>query len=189
MYLVDQNKIRRNGVGLRAYNPQKSFAGYTLFAPMNGDGTIYLINMNGKVVHRWRMPYSPGLYGHMLDNGNLLYSGKVLNDLDRFEHWGRWKGGAVLEVDWEGNVLWEILHPDHHHDARKLKNGNVLLLCLTTIPQELVTRIRGGIHNSEADGKIYGDYLVEITTTGQQVWEWKNFKFQHLNLKFVRAQS
>lgn len=189
MYLVDQNKIRRNGVGLRAYNPKKSFKGYTLFTPMNGDGTIYLINMDGTVVHHWEMPYSPGLYGQLLENGNLLYSGKVLDDLDRFEQWGRWKGGAVLEVDWEGNILWKILHPDHHHDAHKLKNGNVLLLCLTTIPQELVARIRGGIQNTEANGQIYGDYLIELTTSGKQVWEWKSWEHLDPDVDIITMQD
>jgi hypothetical protein len=68
--------------------------------------------MDGKVAHAWRLPYRPGLYGHLLPNGHLLYGGKIMEDLERFEAWPRFKGGAVLEVDWNGRVLWEVRHPD-----------------------------------------------------------------------------
>src|SRR5262245_14189359 len=80
------------------------------------------------------MPYRPGLYGYLLPNGHVFYGGKLMEDLDRFEAWPRFKGGAVLEVDWHGRVLWEVRHPDHHHDARLLRNGNVLLLFLSPLP-------------------------------------------------------
>jgi len=53
------------------------------------------------------------------------------------------KGGAVLEVDWHGRTLWELRHPDHHHDARRLRNGNVILLCLRPLPPEIAGRVRG----------------------------------------------
>jgi hypothetical protein len=97
---VDQQKIRRTRTGLIAHDPALAQPGCTLFAPMYGDGTVYLIDMEGEVVHRWQMPYRPGLYGYLLDNGHLFYGGKVMEDLDRFEAWPRFKAGAALEVDW-----------------------------------------------------------------------------------------
>ena len=33
--------------------------------------------MQGEVVHTWRLPHRPGLYGYLLDDGRLFYSGKV----------------------------------------------------------------------------------------------------------------
>jgi hypothetical protein len=146
---------------------------------MLGDGTVYLIGMDGKVEHTWHMPYRPGLYGYLLDNGHLFYSGKVMDDLGRFEAWPRFKGGAVLEVDWHGRTLWELRHPDHHHDARRLRNGNVIPLCLRPLPPGIVGRVRGGLPGTEADGTIYGDYLLEVTTAGEVVWEWRSW--EHLD--------
>ena len=174
---VDQQKIRRTRTGLIAHDPALAQPGYTLFTPMFGDGTIYLIGMSGEVVHRWAMPYRPGLYGYLLDNGHLFYSGKTIADLGRFEAWRRFKGGVALEVDWRGRVVWEISHPDHHHDARKLRNGNVMLLCLRPLPAEIAARVRGGLPGSEADGTIYADYLVEMTTSGDTVWEWRSWEY------------
>jgi hypothetical protein len=54
---------------------------------MSGNGTVYLLDMQGEVVHTWQMPYRPELYGYLLDNGHLFYSGKVMEDLDRFAAW------------------------------------------------------------------------------------------------------
>ena len=180
MTSVDQQKIRRTRTGLIAHDPALAQPGCTLFAPMFGDGTVYLIDMAGEDVHRWTMPYRPGLYAHLLDNGNLIYGGKVMDDLDRFEGWSRFKAGAALEVDWQGRVLWEVRHPDHHHDARKLKNGNVLLLSLRPLPDDIARRVRGGLPGTEAKGDvIYADYLVEMTTAGEAVWEWRSW--EHLD--------
>jgi len=179
---VDQQRSRRTRTGLIAHDPARALQGYTLFAPMFGDGTVYLIDMDGTVAHTWRLPYRPGCYGYLLDDGHLFYSGKVMEDLDRFEAWPRFKGGAALEVDWNGKIAWEVKHPDHHHDARKLRNGNVLLLCLRPLPGAFNARIKGGLPGSEAAGStIYADYLLEVTTSGDVVWEWRSW--EHLDVE------
>ena len=176
MTIVDQQKIRRCRTGLIAHDPALAQPGYTLFAPMFGDGQVYLIGMDGAVAHEWRMPYRPGLYGYLLDNGHLFYSGKVMADLERFEAWQRFKAGAALEVDWQGRVVWELRHRDHHHDARKLRNGNVLLLCLRPVMPEITARVQGGLPGTEAGGTIYADYLLEMTIAGEIVWEWRSWE-------------
>jgi hypothetical protein len=179
MTTVDQQKIRRTRTGLIAHDQALAQPGFTLFAPMYGDGTVYLIDMAGEVAHTWKMPHRPGLYGHLLDNGHLFYGGKIMEDFDRFEAWRRFKGGAVMEVDWRGQILWELRHPDHHHDARKLKNGNVLLLCLRPLSADIARRVEGGMPGTEAGAGIYADYLVELTTSGEPVWEWRSW--EHLD--------
>jgi len=181
---VDQQRVRRTRTGLIAHDPARALGGYTLFTPMFGDGTVYLIDMDGAVVHTWRMPYRPGAYGYLLDNGHLFYSGKVMEDLDRFEAWPRFKAGVALEADWHGKIAWEVKHPDHHHDARKLRNGNVILLCLRAMPTALRARVKGGLAGSEGhEGTIYADYLLEVTTRGEAVWEGRSWD----HLDFERA--
>ena len=81
MASVDQNAVRRRGTGLRACDRERAYDGYTLFAPMFGDGTTYLIDMEGKIAHTWRLPHPPGLYGYLLDNGHLLYNGKPTREV------------------------------------------------------------------------------------------------------------
>jgi hypothetical protein len=137
---VEPNKVKRSGVGLRAYDPARAFDGFTLFTPSAGGKTVYLIDMVGNVAHTWEMPHPPG-YAYLTDRGTLFYNGKVPTDtfLGRAPY-GR---GAALEVDWNGRVLWEVRHPEHSHDGIRLRNGNVLLICATAIPPELASRVRG----------------------------------------------
>jgi arylsulfotransferase ASST len=176
MTTVDQQRIRRARTGLLAHDADRAQAGYTLFCPMFGDGSVYLVDMQGHLVHTWCLPYRPGLYGYLLENGHLLYSGKTMQDLGRFDAWPRVKGGVVLEVDWRGQVLWKITHPDHHHDARLLRNGNVIMLCSRPLPAEVICRVEGGQPGTETHGQMSGDYIVEMTTGGQVVWEWRSWE-------------
>lgn len=173
---VDQNTIRRRGTGLRALDVDRASPGLTLFAPAN-DGIVYLIDLHGTVVHTWRMPYPPGLYGYLTQTGTLFYNGQIPSET--FLGKGPFKGGVALEADWNGKVLWEVRQPDHHHDGRLLKNGNVLLLCATELPDEVAKKVQGGRPGTEAKGKIWADYLVELTKDGRKVWEWRSW--EHLD--------
>ena len=175
--VIDQNPIRRRGVGLRGLDAARASAGLTLFAPMMGDGTVYLIDLRGNVVHQWRMPYPPGLYGYLTEKGTLFYNGKIPND--SFLGRTAFKGGVALEADWNGRILWEVREPDHHHDGRLLRNGNVLLLCSAEVPDSVTRKIQGGRAGTEVAGKIWADYLAEFTTEGRKVWEWRTW--EHLD--------
>ena len=89
-------------------------------------------------------------------------------------------GGSAMEVDWNGKVLWEIRRPDHHHDGRLLKNGNVMLLCAAELPDAIAARVKGGRAGTEVGGrKMWADFLVEMTTSGSVVWEWR--AWEHLD--------
>src|SRR5262249_44295082 len=95
------------------------------------------------------------------------------------------KGGVVLEADWNGKVLWEVHHPDHHHHGILLRNGNVLLHCMAEVPDDIARRVTGGMveNNMQSGqyaprpqaeaGKMYSDYLAEVTPAGQTVWQWR----------------
>jgi hypothetical protein len=63
-------KVNRAGVGLRGYDPDRAWRGYTLFAPQAPSRTVYLVDMLGNVVHTWEMPYPPGLYGSLPNAGH-----------------------------------------------------------------------------------------------------------------------
>jgi hypothetical protein len=173
---VEQIKLKRAGIGLRVSNPERAFPGFTLFAPQSGGGNVYLIDLDGKVVHTWRMPYPPGNYGYLTVRGTLFYNGKTVEDSGRFISRQPWKGGVVLEADWDGRVLWEVRHADHHHDGIRLTNGNVLLLCLGQLPRDIVPKVKGGMPGTEHNGEMYADYLVEMTTEGKIVWEWRTWE-------------
>jgi Arylsulfotransferase (ASST) len=190
MAAIEQNTLKRRGVGLLASDPERASRGFTLFAPLFVQNrNVYLIDLQGNIVHTWTMPYSPGLSGYLTERGTLFFNGRTPENsfLSRFP----FKGGVVLEADWNGKVLWEVRHPDHHHHGILLRNGNVLLNCMGRVPDEIARRVGGGMveHDmpsgqyrpqTEAEaGKMYSDYLAELTPAGKTVWEWRTW--EHLD--------
>jgi hypothetical protein len=176
---IEPVTIKRRGVGLRGHDPDRAFAGFTLFSPLPSDNrTVYLIDMQGNVVHTWQMPYPPGQSGYLTDRGTLFYNGQIPND----SHVGRapYRGGSALEMTWGGRILWEVKHPDHNHDGIRLQNGNVMLICQKPLPAEIAARVQGGRPGTGYDnGKMDAPYLVEMTTDSKSVWEWCSW--EHLD--------
>jgi hypothetical protein len=69
---IEPNTIKRRGVGFHGYDPDRAFPGFTLFTPLpTTNKTVYLIDMQGSVVHTWNMPYPPGQSGYLTDRGTL----------------------------------------------------------------------------------------------------------------------
>ena len=171
---IDQQTRRRIArTGLTACDPERASPGYTLYAPLSGNGEVYLLDANGEVAHRWQMPYPPGLYGYLLPNGNLFYGGKVRDDggWDLFEAMKRFKGGIMLEADWDGNILWEHRDPCHHHDARRTESGGCLYMTVERMDDAQAAKIQGGQPGTDANG-MYADVLVEVDAGGNRIWEW-----------------
>ena len=163
-------------LGLVTYNAEKAYQGYTLFAPLEGTD-VYLIDMRGAVVHRWQLPNRPGDYGYLLENGHLLVGVRTGKGPVTFG--GR--SGAVLGVDWEGNIVWEYVEDTLHHDFCRMDNGNTMVLGWETVPPEMASQIQGGVQGTDHPQGIWCDYFREVTPDGRTVWEWH--AHQHLDTK------
>ena len=110
-----------------------------------------------------------GPYAYLLDNGNLLWAGRLPEGP---QHMGG-RGGLIREYDWNGNVVWEYRQVGQHHDFRRLPNGNTIFLGWEVVPPEIEKRVPGGLPGTlHPDGCMYGDYIHEVTPDGKVVWEW-----------------
>ena len=167
--------------GTTLYNPERSSAGYTLFAPVgkkpDGSSTVFLINMSGAVVQQWSVPLF-ALHARLLPNGNLLFLGQSEKEPAGRPGLGKfWMGGAagtILELDWDGKTVFQHEDLNMHHDAVRLPNGHTLYLAWERVPAVLQRKIRGGIKGSEfSDGVMFNDYLIEIDARGKTVWTWR----------------
>lgn len=162
-------------MSLHYYAPSQVYDGYTLFAPM-GECGAWLIDMHGRVVHHWETDYPPARYAVLLPNGNLLYSAMPLEgplrDMDGI-------GGKLLELSWEGQVVWEYDDLYMHHDFCRMENGNTMVLRFVATPLEIAAKIKGGIPGSERDGIMWTDSFQEVSPEGEVVWEWK--AYEHLD--------
>jgi outer membrane protein assembly factor BamB len=176
--------------GTTLYKPDKSYNGYTLYSPMgNGGqglevgtepyempGVIFLVDMNGNIVHEWKTPFRAA-FGRILRNGNLLVAcsdGKKIPGRIGIEPYSI--GGAqgwIYELDWDGNIVWSFFDGNQHHDFRRLPNGNLLYIAFEKVPKDLQKKVRGGVKGSEfPDGTMVNDLIVEVTPEGERVWEW-----------------
>lgn len=158
---------RKRNLGLTEFQRGRTFDGYTLFTPYAGQ-TAFLINMEGDVVHRWELGYTPGAWAYLLEGGNLLFAGNAGRSPG--PHTG--EGGVLIELDWQGNEIWRYEDDSQHHDFSRMANGNTLVLGWEPLPNDFAARVQGGQPGTDLDGNVWADYIHEVTPNGDVVWEW-----------------
>ena len=169
--------------GLTFHRPGRSTKGYTLLTP-HGDSSAYLIDLEGRVVHRWTFTHIKPGYGRLLLNGNLLMTGSDVNlptpppdeptkPPPPFEQHITRLGGyhtTLIEVDWDGNTVWEYVNRAQHHDFVRLPNGNTVVPEWVEVTEDLHNQVRGGRRRPrEKLPRMLGDDLVEITPDQKEV--------------------
>jgi len=185
--------------GVLKYDAEKSYGGYTLFSPMIGSTSSYLIDVEGNIVHEWKCKGAPGLYAELLANGNLLRAEQAdqtaqLKKAGLYKKWGQKKycaiggaGGVLREYDWEGNVVWEYTMSTpfkeiQHHTFHRMPNGNTLLLGWEFMSKEDAVKAgrdpkaipdfmpkNKGIKHNG----FWNDFVREVDPKGKTVWEWR----------------
>jgi len=153
--------------GLLHHQRDKAFAGFTVIAPMRHEAA-YLVNMDGEVVHTWRLPGPLGSKACLLPNGNLLCSVVTAEGVPIPGA----KGGHLLELDWAGDTVWEYVDHSQHHDLVRLDTGNTLYLSREALDEVDAAKVAGGLPGTEIKGQIFGDVIREVDSEGALVWEW-----------------
>jgi hypothetical protein len=173
--------------GTTIYKPAESHGSYILIADHATLGNhadakvratskvtddIRLIDMNGKVVHTWKVAPNFNKRVRLLPNGNLVYAGPER---------------TIIEYDWNGNVLWTHKGIGAQNDFRVLPNGNKLLLAHEPIPAEYQARVkdvdmspRWAPRKRGTGEKQLGGDIYEVDASGKVVWEWH--AHEHLDL-------
>jgi len=85
----------------------------------------------------------------------------------------------MMEVDWDGNVLWEHRDPAHHHDARRTEAGGAIYLTLEPLAAGVQAKVQGGLPSTEHQGQMWSDRIVEVDSSGSTIWEWH--AWEHLD--------
>ena len=136
-YVTDQWRKARNGEkGVTIHDPKRAFEGYTLYTSA-GDAAAHLVDMDGRVVHEWRRPYSqiwneqsevkkpqPDSLilmdkARLLPNGDLLAIYAAAGDTP----WGY----GMVKMDRDSNLIWSYL-AHTHHDFDIAPDGRILAL-------------------------------------------------------------
>lgn len=152
-------------VGLIHYS-DKTFGGYTLFAPGYSKQT-FLIDNCGYVINVWQGSDVPELAVYLLEDGSLL----------------RTSPEFIEKLSWDSELLWYFNYKENgvnvrpHHDIEPLPNGNVLAIAARkyTVKQA----IEKGRNPNKITNEVEIDGILEIEPTGQLtgklIWEWSAF--------------
>ncbi len=143
------------------WDPEKAYNGYTFVRPGRVNG-VYLIDMAGEVVNYW-----PDLTSaYLMDDGTLV---------------GSKRGVDFVEVDWDGNVLWEYSEPrdsyhPHHDDVRiynkALGEYTRLYIANVDMTHDEVISLGADPTRAERYDDVQMDAIVEVDRAGNVVWEW-----------------
>ncbi len=143
---LSKDRISPGPLGIRTYNRDKAFRGYTLFSTAFGN-VEYLIDMNGMVVHTWPVIHSQ--LAEILPNGHLL--------VDDYGH-------GLYELLPAGDVIWSWKH-NYHHDFCLLPNDNIIVLIYKHEPV-----VEGFYVRAHAPQYMQTDVVVEINRKGDVLW-------------------
>jgi hypothetical protein len=170
--------------GVTVYKPEQCASGYLLEfyrrrIPM-------LMDMNGNVVHTWKNVRGIGRM-QLLPNGNLVVINRGTADdrsdllppgEDEPELVIVGEEASILEVDWDGNKVWEYKPPSRpHHDFKRLENGNTIMIHAEQVPEEYKAAIDDPKRHA---APIKADCILEVNMKGETVWEWH--EYEHLDI-------
>ena len=173
--------------GTTIYDPTQCWNGYTVFQPIMNDPTspgATLIDMNGNAVHQWKG--LDGFPNKVLPGGFIMGNTGVRNPKYGFQDMT-----DLVQVDWEGNIVWgfhgyELVEDPgqektwmarQHHDYQRQGNpvgyyvpgadplvnrGHTLLLTHKNLQNPKIS-----------DKLLLDDTIIEVTWDGQIVWEWQ----------------
>ncbi|HPM83150.1 MAG TPA: SUMF1/EgtB/PvdO family nonheme iron enzyme [Candidatus Anammoximicrobium sp.] len=173
IHLAERDAYDARTVGLML-DADQACPGYTLFAPKHHTMT-YLLDNQGRAVHRWDSQYEPGQSVYLLENGHLLHCCFTRNK--GFTRGG--EGGRLEEFDWEGNQVWEFEYSSDqylsHHDVKPLPNGNILVLAVEK--KSLDECLAAGFDPQMLrDQQLFPEHFIEVQPTrpkgGKIVWQW-----------------
>jgi hypothetical protein len=156
-------------------NDARAYQGYTLLAPIMSR-MIYLLDMQGRVVHTWEGEVPGNLSVYLLPNGHLLRYGRLAE-----QPFGDGAGAAghIQEFTFDGEPVWDYRFASEkqlgHHDIFKMPSGNVLMIVWEKkSPAEAVAAGRRA--ETVGQSQLLVDCIYEIQPTGRTagkvVWEW-----------------
>ena len=171
--------------GITIFKPDLCDSGYLL--EFYRRRTPILMDMNGHIVHLWKNVRGIGRM-QLLSNGNLVVTnfgpadetrrvlppGEEDSDLAVVG-----EEDTILEVDWDGNKVWEYKPPSApHHDFKRLENGNTMMIHSEWVPEEIKAKIEDPERRA---APVKADCILEVNRNGETVWEWHEYEYLDIN--------
>ena len=168
--------IRNRPVGLVYRDKKKSFGGFTLYSPVRGHHAD-LLDPEGRIVHQWR--HADGIqHVRWLANGNLLVQTLPPDDAEGTENIGG-SAAALVELDHDSNVVWELRDVYMHHDYQRLDDDTTLYIRWEKLPADVAARVQGGHTSKDDPDWMWGDAIRHVDADGNELHTWRSW--EHLS--------
>lgn len=157
---------------------QEVFDGLLLFSPTTSgggggsNGTTYLQDNEGNIVHTWSFTNGAASMPYLLPDSSIIYPYRVSNPTMN----SGGVGGGVAQLSWDGQILWNYVvsneNYQHHHDVEPLPNGNVLIIAWENFSwSEAQAMGRTSINNPL--NQMWSEAILEYDPIQDEiVWEW-----------------
>ncbi|MXW84170.1 MAG: T9SS type A sorting domain-containing protein [Rhodothermaceae bacterium] len=171
-------QAQQRTVGLMSNMPG-AFEGYTLIAPMLHP-SVYLVDMEGRAVHRWLVNSGFGATNRLLPDGALLRASASPKSWTNVQ--GR--AGRVEIIEWDGTIRWQydFVNDEYmlHHDVVPLPNGNILAIVWDVRDMDEILAAGYNPDNLADDQNIIlSERIVEFkpipADSAEIVWQWDSW--------------
>ena len=149
------------------WDPTNAYNGYTFFS---AQGTTYLIDMQGRVVHTW----ATGNDARLLSTTATCSTGPPTPAAT---------SSGCKELDWNGNVVWSYTETNPayhlHGDFERIFDPDLneyTTLFLANKDETYAQLVAAGANPAttpSTGGQL--DAIVEVDSSGNVVWEWDFF--------------
>ena len=171
-------QAQQRTVGLM-HNMPGAFEGYTLIAPMLHP-SVYLVDLEGRAVHRWLVNSGFGATNRLLPDGALLRASASSRSWTSFQG----LAGRVEIIEWDGTIRWQydFVNDEYmlHHDVVPLPNGNILAIVWDMRDMDEMLAVGYNPENLADDQNvILSERIVEfkpiLPDSAEVVWQWDSW--------------
>lgn len=145
-----QEMVDQMEAGVVYYDPERAWWGYNFYCSRSS-GEAFLLDMKGRVVHRWTYPQKKGPgsdHAVLLENGDLM----VIQ-----------KHQSLMRLDWDSELIWKK-NLRAHHDLAPAPDGTFYVIVRE---YEIYRGMR-----------VWFDALIHLTADGEEIDRW--YTFDHL---------
>ena len=153
------------GDGVVTNKPDLAQSGLNLYHAGHAP-EAFLMDMEGSVLHRWRLPYEEAFMGIERGQGRLMASGVAMNVFWRRVHLyptgdlvAIFEGLGLVKLDRSSKVLWAV-HNGAYRELAIAESGDIYVLTRRA-------HIVPAVNTSEP---ILEDFITVLSPDGEELW-------------------
>lgn len=165
-----ENKLEKILLNAKVtWEKDKAYDGYTLFTLCCKTSTVFLVDMEGKIVHRWNMPFRKAWPNpsHTRKQGARIHihQAKTFPNGDLIIQYFGWGdtpyGYGMVKMDKDSNVIWKY-SDNAHHDFYIAQDHSIY-----TLTQQFIKTPIEGLETLNYPN--LADFIIKLSPDGKEI--------------------